>query len=360
MPKLLGSPVLAPNGDGRLEVFNFAENNNFWRITQTTWSGDWSSWISTPSGTFNEWPAFIGRNGDGRLIALAVEGQQGSLAQFQQAHWSNGWSSQWTLFGPSPGGSINPPVFRAGADGRLILFASTTGNGGFPGLWHLEQDVWGGSWDINSWSNHFGPNGRPVIGPPAMTLDAQGCLQVFVVSADGDMWNVGQTAPAGSWTDWNPVGGASGATFRDRPAVTASADGRLELFVCGEDNQLWHAWQTSVGGGWSEWVNFGNNGIGFQDHPTVATNADGRLEIFMTGGDGRLWHAWQVEASGQWFFWQPLGSYVGFSNAPAVAPSGDGRFEVFVVGYDGTLHHIWQTQASSNEWSGWISHGAPA
>jgi hypothetical protein len=359
MPNLLGSPVLAPNGDGRLELLNFAMDGNFWRIAQTTWSGDWSSWISTPSGAFSQWPAAIGHNGDGRIIVLAVEGEAGSLAQFEQAHWSNGWSSQWTSFGPSPGGSINPPAFRAGADGRLILFATTTGNNGFPALWRLEQDVWGGTWDTNSWTDHSGPEGRPVVGPPAMILDALGRLQVFVISGTGEMWNVGQSAPAGSWADWNSLGGAPGVGFQDRPAVAASADGRLELFVRGNDNQLWHAWQTAVGGPWSEWVNFENNGIGFQDHPAVASNADGRLEIFMTGYDGYVWHAWQVQASGEWFFWQRLGQNSGLLNAPAVSPSGDGRFEVFAVGTDGALHHIWQTQASSNEWSGWISHGAP-
>jgi hypothetical protein len=343
---------MAPDGDGRLEVFNFAIDGSLWRIVQTIWSGDWSGWIATPSGGFTEWPAAIARNGDGRLITFAV---RSDLEQIEQTNWSNGWSSGWTSLG-GPGGTIITPTVTAGADGRLVLFATSAANGP-PSLWRLEQSVWGGSWNP-TWFPHFAPEGQLITGPPVMILDAQGQLQVFVLSDTGEMWNIGQTGPAGAWTDWNSLGSAGGG-FDDRPAVAASADGRLELFVRGIDNKLWHAWQIAVGGAWSGWVSFDQKGLTFQDHPAVATNADGRLELFMTGRDNWLWHAWQVEASGKWLFWSRLGNSGGFVNGPAVAPSGDRRFEVFVVGSDGALHHIWQTQASSNEWSGWISHGAP-
>ena len=125
MPRLFGSPVLAPSGDGRLELFIFAIDGSLWHIWQTAWSNGWSGWAS-PGGEFAEWPAAIARNGDGRLITLAVSGV---LEQIEQTSWSNGWSG-WTSLGLPPGGMINPPTVTAGADGRLILFASTTGQGG--------------------------------------------------------------------------------------------------------------------------------------------------------------------------------------------------------------------------------------
>ncbi|HEY1261150.1 MAG TPA: hypothetical protein VGF34_18015 [Stellaceae bacterium] len=353
MPGLFGSPVVAPSGDGRLELFIPSIDGSLWHIWQTTWSNGWSGWASH-GGEITEWPAAIARNGDGRLITLAVGG--GGLEQIEQTAWSNGWSG-WLQLGLPPTGAINAPSVAAGADGRLILFASGTGQGGPPQLWRLEQQVWGGAWQP-TWFSHAAPVGQFITGPPVVILDAQGCAQVFVVSDTGEMWNVRQTAPAGAWTGWNTLG-TGGVGFSDRPAVAASGDGRLELFVRGNDNALWHAWQTAVGNGWSEWVSFGDAGVGFQDHPAMAPSADGRLELFITGLDGNLWHTWQTEASNGWLFWSSQGNGgVRLLNGPTLAASGDRRLELFVLGADGALHHIWQT-AASNGWSSWSSLGHP-
>ena len=40
-------------------------------------------------------------------------------------------------------------------------------------------------------------------------------------------------------------------------AVGRNADGRMEVFVRGTDNALWHKWQTTPNGGWSGWVSEG-------------------------------------------------------------------------------------------------------
>jgi hypothetical protein len=39
--------------------------------------------------------------------------------------------------------------------------------------------------------------------------------------------------------------------------LAASADGRLELMVVGNDGQLWAKWQTAVSNGWSGWASHG-------------------------------------------------------------------------------------------------------
>jgi len=38
---------------------------------------------------------------------------------------------------------------------------------------------------------------------------------------------------------------------------------------------------------WSDW-----NRVA--DHLSVGTNLDGRLEVFVRGNDGAVWHIWQV------------------------------------------------------------------
>ena len=41
------------------------------------------------------------------------------------------------------------------------------------------------------------------------------------------------------------------------PMLAASADGRLELLVVGNDGQLWAQWQTAPSNGWSGWASHG-------------------------------------------------------------------------------------------------------
>src|SRR5918994_715148 len=95
--------------------------------------------------------------------------------------------------------------------------------------------------------------------------------------------------PGRAWTaDWAPLGGV---LFSD-PIVASNADGRLEVFVRGTDNNLYHKWQTAPGAGWApDWSPLG--GV-FDGNPMVGRNADGRLEVFVRGTDNSLYHKWQV------------------------------------------------------------------
>ena len=285
--------------------------------------------------------------GDGRLMTFFVTT---TVAFVEQTVWSGAFGAP-TALSTIPGG-LSWPSATAGADGRLVLFATANES---EGLWRLEQSAWGGAWNP-AWIPHGLPANDAPDGSPVVVRDSAGCLQVFVVGSTS-MWNLLQTSATGAWSGWTSLGTAGGG-LEDRPAVGFSADGRLELFVRGNDNALWHIWQLAVGGSWSEWVSFGNGGHGFQDHPAMAPNADGRLEVFITGNDGNLYHAWQTAASNGWDFWDSLGNGgPPFTNGPAVAPNGDGRLEVFVLGGDGALWTRSQTVASTNDWSEWVSLG---
>jgi hypothetical protein len=70
-----------------------------------------------------------------------------------------------------------------------------------------------------------------------------------------------------------------------RLAIARNADGRLEVFVRGNNGDLWHIWQTSPYHGWSNWESLGAN---FPSGPVVGQNADGRLEVFVRGNNGDL------------------------------------------------------------------------
>jgi hypothetical protein len=246
------------------------------------------------------------------------------------------------------------PILASSGDGRLELFVfDITGD-----LWHIWQTAWSNGW--SDWLPHGSPPGVLVIGPVSAVRSGDGRIEVFVVGADGHLWNIRQTSPGSDYSGWNDFG-TPGVSLDDRAGLARSADGRLELFVRGTDGSLYHQWETGVGTfGWSGWDSFGSpSASGLADHPALAASADGRLELFITGNDGNVWHTWQVQASNGWSDWAPANPPAGTQGAaPEVRASGDGRLELFVVGGDGGLWHSWQTQAS-NGWSDWFSHGQP-
>ena len=50
-----------------------------------------------------------------------------------------------------------------------------------------------------------------------------------------------------------------------------------------------------------------HNHLSVKSSPHVATNADGRLEVFVQGSDNHLWHIYQVKAGQDWSDWYDLG-----------------------------------------------------
>jgi hypothetical protein len=316
---------VAPSADGRLEVFCVGQNNAgddtaLWHLWQTAPSNGWSEWSSFD----NPPPGFGGVQGTSRL-----------------------WDS---------------PVVAANADGRLEVFGvgvdlQAVYQGG--ALWHQWQTAPSNGW--SDWSSFGIPSGVNLLGTMAVAASADGRLEFFAPGVDGALYHLWQTAPSNGWSDWSSFGTPPGVQLLGVPAVAPSADGRLELFVVGEDGAVYHQWQTAPSNGWSGWSSFGAPpGVGLVALSAVAASADGRLELFVVGGDpdGGLWHQWQTAPSNGWSGWSSFGPPPGtlLGGIPAVAPSADGRLEVFVVGADGALWHLWQT-APSNGWSGWSSFG---
>ena len=84
------------------------------------------------------------------------------------------------------------------------------------------------------------------------------------------------------WSGWESLGGV----LTSAPAVAAWNYGRLDVFVKGTDNALWHKWYQ---GGWSSWESLG--GV-LTSAPAVASWSLGRLDVFAKGTDNALWHKW--------------------------------------------------------------------
>ena len=83
---------------------------------------------------------------------------------------------------------------------------------------------------------------------------------------------------------------------------------------------------------------------------TVCSWGEGRLDLFVTGEDKRLWHRayWQ-----EWHPWEDLGGQL--VGAPAATAWGPDRIDIFGTGLDGQVWQIgWQ---GADGWSAWHPHG---
>ncbi len=302
---------------------------------------------------------WIAPSADGRLEVFAV-GETGgaeirvALCHIWQTAVNNGWS-QWKSLGVLTADKRfwSSSAIAPSADGRLELFMQYGGT-----LRHIWQTAPSSGW--SNWKSYGAPPGVILGGyRPALAASADGRLELFAVGDDRQLWHIWQTAPNNGWSEWTSHGSPPGGL--EFPCVIApSKDGRLEVFCIGNDGQLWHIWQTALNNGWSDWTSHGKPpGIELKPVvPAIAPSADGRLELFVIGKDKTLWHIWQTAPNNGWSDWASHPGVEIELNGPQVAASADGRLELFAVGVDGALWHIWQT-APNNGWSDWKSHGRP-
>jgi len=128
------------------------------------------------------------------------------------------------------------------------------------------------------------------------------------------------------WSAWESLGGV----LTSGVGVSSWASGRLDTFVRGTDNALWHKWFS---GGWSGWESLG--GV-LTSGPGVSSWASGRLDVFVRGTDNAMWHKW---FSGGWSGWESLGGVL--TSDPDAVSWGPNRIDTFVRGTDNAMWHKW-------------------
>jgi hypothetical protein len=245
--------VLAVNDQGLLQVFNPVS----WELDSLPPDAAYVS--GTPCALANQ---------DGRLEAFVI-GVQGDLAHISQEFDANAlggkrWSYSWRSHGTPPSGAALAPGGLVGApsqDGRLELFAVDAGGN----LWHIWQTEVNGGWSDTApgWYSHGTPPGTTCAGTPAIAADPNGLLNLFVVGADGNLWQISQVQPSNGWSDWVSQGAPSTTTLDASPAITSRITdtqyGQLEVLAVGADSNLWHILQEASGV-WSVWYSLGSPG----------------------------------------------------------------------------------------------------
>jgi hypothetical protein len=199
---------------------------------QTAASNGWSDWKShgeLTGGASRSWssPA-IAPNADGRLELFIAYG--GTIRHIWQTAPSNGWSD-WALhLTPSDALVGARPALNPSADSRLELFV--VGHDG--ALWHTWQTAPNNGW--SNWTSHGKPpNSGGLRFACVAAPSADGRLEVFSISADGTLWHIWQTAANNGWSGWASHGQPPGVLLEPLllGAIAPNADGRLELH-CGQ------------------------------------------------------------------------------------------------------------------------------
>ena len=185
-----------------------------------------------------------------------------------------------------------------------------------------------------AWSSWESLGGIITAGP-AVSSWAGERLDTFVKGADNALWHKWF---AGGWSDWESLGGIIDGS----PAAVSWSSGRIDVFARGMDNALWHKW---FDGGWHNWESLGGT---ITAGPAVSSWAPGRLDVFAKGADNALWHRW---FDGGWHGWESLGGII--DNEPAATSWSSGRIDVFARGMDNALWHKW----FDGGWSDWESLG---
>ncbi len=330
-------------------------------------TSNWTS-LGTP-GNITANPA-IGKNDDGRLEAfvwtVGVDAAQ-DLWHIWQTTTGGTWGA-WSSLGHPPTGLMleGSPIVVQNDDGRLEIFATGSDNA----LLHIWQVTPNGSW--SNWNSLGKPTNEGISPLFSVHVNDDGRLEAFAVGSDNALWHIWQVVPNGGWSTWASLGKPAGTSYIINPIASQNQDGRLEAFVFGSDNALWHIWQTTAGGSWGTWFSSGGPASSNPAiyRPFLRKNDDGRLEVFVTieavdepfgtNPTAALWHIWQVEPNGTWSNWASLGTpTTGDLSGPSVRKNDDGRLEVFTIGSDGALWHIWQT-TTGGTWGTWSSLGTPS
>lgn len=146
-------------------------------------------------------------------------------------------------------------------------------------------------------------------------------------------------------------------------SVQANADGRLEIFAQGRDDNIWQNAQTVAGGpNWSGWANIGGGGGGT---PVVGRNQDGRLEVFDTNNSHNTWHAWQTVAGGAWTPMQDLGGIppaggTSLGSLLTAELNSNGSLQIFGYAPQPNANYaasVWTNWQAAGGWSGWTLMG---
>jgi hypothetical protein len=195
------------------------------------------------------------------------------------------------------------------------------------------------------WTNWESLGGYLTSDPAACSVG--GFTYVFVRGGDNGLYYRERRESTGVWGPWKNLGNK----LQGAPAVACSqfSDGRMrnDIFFTATTpatgTVVWHMWGT-VNGPWNAESLGGNPLAG--SGPAAVSTGRGRFDLFIRGNENQLWH--RAFRNGSWSAWEPL--YNQLTSDPAASFWPTGRIDVFARGFDNTLHY----RPWDGRWFDWV------
>ena len=285
----MGDPAAVARMPEQLDVFRAGDDG---RVYTSWWhaGSEWASWRPIggffPAGAQVASVARTPNNLD--LFVCGNDGRVYTSWWFNGADWS-GINDNWrSIGGFFPVGAPVSSVARTG--NNLDLFVCGNDGRVYTSWWQAGSD-WSGINDNWRSIGGFFPPGAPV----SVVARHPDHLDLFVCGNDGRVytswWHAGSDW-SGINDNWRPIGGFFPPGVRVT-AVARQAE-QLDLFVCGNDGRVYTSWFHD-GSDWSgindNWRAIGGFFPPFAPVAPVARQPD-HLDLFVRGNDNQIWSSW--------------------------------------------------------------------
>ena len=266
----MGVPAVGAEPDGRLAVFVVDRAAGTVEMAvQTHPSGPFGELRSLGNPDPSGQPASglaVAPNADGRLEVFAAN-EHGGISTRYQTTPGGAFELAWhDLYGRITG----IPTAADDRDGRIELIARDRYGGGLTNWYQLHPNGRFTGPERSLPAAHF-------TGDPELARNADGRLEVFARHAgDGDVRADAEPAPGQRFgKTWTALGAQGG---EGTPDVTTNADGRLEVFARDRRRGIATTYQHSPGGPFDQrWTDLGGDQLGLS--PLVLPDAVARIEM---------------------------------------------------------------------------------
>lgn len=292
---------------------------------------------------------------DGKVLVTggsSVGGDPGTVA-FEEK-----WQPQQTL-GTSANQALDIEVAPF-SDGRLDVYMIGLDHA----VWHRWQDT------SLTWQPTTGPLWQRVgdrfASEIAVSRLPNGSAEVAMVdSGNKTIWHINVPVAGATSGPFQQIG--TNAHMAQHIAIAPYVDGRLDVYMIGLDNVIWHSHQNASAK-WlplnTTWQRVGasvacaTNGATCVKPMTVSRRPDDSSEVVIIDSNQNMLHDWLgADASDHQF--QLIGVTDNKAKNISVAPFGDGRLEVFMIGLDNHVWHDWQipggASSSASPGGSWVS-----
>jgi hypothetical protein len=182
-------------------------------------------------------------------------------------------------------------------------------------------------------------------------------VEIFVLGLDDAIWHRAQpkyVSPALEWAPWSSLGGS----FKDGPTVIRNGDGKLMVFSRGSDNHVYFKTQLEANANADQWGSWESLEGDLASRPSVILDSEGLVKVFGRAKNNTLVYRAQFFNGTHlvWQDWEDLGGSL--SAAPTVIVDSEGLLHIFGRATDRSLFHL--TQNASAEfliWNKWKTMG---